>query len=146
MNETTNIIKREMVENFYFKNEISQLSLAKIFYKLANSFLDNKDLVKSLDCFCDTFLLRNKDVDTLSDDFLDFFKIQFIIYLLGKKKIQVALSEGDMIFDLIEDTFKDIMQEIEESPFIVKNENKHSFYKTVEIDFPWLLFEDTAFA
>lgn len=143
MKECTNIIKREYSSNFYFDEKISQLSLSKTFYKLANIFLDTKDLDKSLDCFCDTFILRNKDIDTLDDEFLEFFKIQFIIYLLGKRRMKIALSEGDMIFDLIEEAFNEVSSEIENSPFTIKNENKQSFYKTVEIDFPWLLFENT---
>ncbi|MGD1821173.1 MAG: hypothetical protein ACPKM0_00220 [Pleomorphochaeta sp.] len=146
MKEDMNLIKRGIDSSYYFTQETSQLSLAKTFYKLANSFLDNKDLVKGLDCFCDTFILRNKDIESLEDDFLEFFKIQFIMYLLGKKKIKVALSEGDMIFDLIEDTFIELSKEMEESPFYIKDENKRSFYKTIEIDFPWMMFEDAFFA
>lgn len=146
MEDSNKLVHRRDVVNFYFNSKSSQLLLADTFFKLAKSFLDKKDLVKGLDCFCDTFLLRNIELESLDDDFLEFFKIQFIIYLLGKKKIKVALSEGDMIFDLIEDTFKHIKAEIENSPFKILDENKRSFYKTVEIDFPWMMFEDSIFA
>ncbi len=146
MEVNTGLIKLENNNDFFFKNKKSQLSIAEIFYKLANTFLDEKDFVKGLDCFCDTFLLRNKEVELLEDDFLEFFKIQFIIYLLGKKKIKVALSEGDMIFDLIEETFIQLSKEMRESPFLIKNENKFNFYQTIEIDFPWMMFEDANFA
>ncbi|MGD1816768.1 MAG: hypothetical protein ACPKNR_07040 [Pleomorphochaeta sp.] len=143
MKDCNNLIKQESYTNLFFDN---QLSLSKTFYKLANTFLDKKDLVKGLDCFCDTFLLRNMELESINDEFLEFFKIQFIIYLLGKKRIKVALSEGDMIFDLIEDTFKELKKDIEDSPFIIQKENMRSFYKNVEIDFPWMMFEESAFA
>jgi len=146
MEKCTKLLNPKMLANFYFSNNNSQQSLARTFYKLANSFLDQKELVKGLDCICDTFLLRNVDITTLNDEFLEFFKIQFIVYLLGKKKIKVALSEGDMIFDLIEDTFKNIEEDLKESPFKIKDENRRTFYKTVEIDFPWMLFEESFFA
>ena len=143
MKDCNNLIKQESYTNLFFDN---QLSLSKTFYKLANTFLDKKDLVKGLDCFCDTFLLRNMELESINDEFLEFFKIQFIIYLLGKKRIKVALSEGDMIFDLIEDTFKELKKDIEDSPFMIQKENMRSFYKNVEIDFPWMMFEESAFA
>lgn len=143
MKDCNNLIKQESYTNLFFDN---QLSLSKTFYKLANTFLDKKDLVKGLDCFCDTFLLRNMELESINDEFLEFFKIQFIIYLLGKKRIKIALSEGDMIFDLIEDTFKELKKDIEDSPFMIHKENMRSFYKNVEIDFPWMMFEESAFA
>ncbi len=143
MKDCNNLIKQESYTNLFFDN---QLSLSKTFYKLANTFLDKKDLVKGLDCFCDTFLLRNMELESINDEFLEFFKIQFIIYLLGKKRIKIALSEGDMIFDLIEDTFKELNKDIEDSPFMIQKENMRSFYKNVEIDFPWMMFEESAFA
>ncbi|MGD1820807.1 MAG: hypothetical protein ACPKOI_13160 [Pleomorphochaeta sp.] len=143
MKDCNNLIKQESYTNLFFDN---QLSLSKTFYKLANTFLDKKDLVKGLDCFCDTFLLRNMELESINDEFLEFFKIQFIIYLLGKKRIKIALSEGDMIFDLIEDTFKELKKDIEDSPFMIQKENMRSFYKNVEIDFPWMMFEESAFA
>ncbi len=146
MEDCTKLVEKNRTTNFYFNSYSSQLSLAETFYKLAKSFLDKKDLVKGLDCYCDTFLLRNTELELLNDDFLEFFKIQFIIYLLGKKKIKVALSEGDMIYDLIEDSFKQLKEEIESSPFTILDENRRSFYKSVEIDFPWMLFEDSIFA
>ena len=146
MEDCTKLVHQRHTANFYFNSYSSQLSLAETFYKLAKSFLEKKDLVKGLDCFCDTFLLRNTDLEALNDDFLEFFKIQFIMYLLGKKKIKVALCEGDMIYDLIEDSFKQIKEEIKASPFPILDENRRSFYKTVEIDFPWMLFEDSIFA
>ena len=143
MKDCNNLIKQESYTNLFFDN---QLSLSKTFYKLANTFLDKKDLVKGLECFCDTFLLRNMELESINDEFLEFFKIQFIIYLLGKKRIKIALSEGDMIFDLIEDTFKELKKDIEDSPFMIQKENMRSFYKNVEIDFPWMMFEESAFA
>lgn len=146
MEDCKTLVNPKQVSNFYFRNNGSQFSLAQSFYKLANSFLDKKDLVKGLDCYCDTFLLRNIELESLNDEFLEFFKIQFIIYLLGKKKIKIALSEGDMIFDLIEDSFNEIKEEIEDSPFAILDENRRSFYKTVEIDFPWMVGENTFFA
>ncbi|MCY1152151.1 MAG: hypothetical protein PQJ49_07170 [Sphaerochaetaceae bacterium] len=146
MKDCTKLVEKNRTANFYFNSYSSQLSLAETFYKLAKSFLDKKDLVKGLDCYCDTFLLRNTELESLNDDFLEFFKIQFIIYLLGKKKIKVALSEGDMVYDLIEDSFRQLKEEIESSPFAILDKNRRSFYKSVEIDFPWMLFEDSIFA
>lgn len=146
MRDCTNLVAKQNIIDFYFHPNSSQLSLAETFYKLAKTFLEKKELAKGLDCICDTFLLRNIELEALNDDFLEFFKIQFIIYLLGKKKIMVALSEGDMIFDLIEEEYNQLKDDIKASPFPIFNENKRTLYKNLEIDFPWLVFEECVFA
>jgi len=113
--------------------------LSQDFYHLGALYSSRHDVVKSLDCYCDSFLLRNLNLQEIDPEFVEFFKIQFTIYLLGRKVLKVALCEGDMVFDLIHDEWNLLVKEIENSPFTFNKESLREWYKTIEIDFPWYL-------
>ena len=120
-----------------FINPIQRLS--NDFYRLGSLYSSRNDVAKSLDCYSDSFLLRNLDLQEIDPDFVEFFKIQFAIYLLGRKVLKVALCEGDMVFSLIQDEWVLLMKEIEDSPFTFNKDSLREWYKTIEIDFPWYL-------
>ncbi|MCH3916397.1 MAG: hypothetical protein LKE40_02760 [Spirochaetia bacterium] len=115
--------------------------LAEDFYRLGALFSRKKEIAKSLDCFSDTFLLRNLDVDGAEDDFIEFFRIQFAIYLLGRRSLGIDLCEGDMIFDLIRNEWEDLSQQLAHSAFDFDKSNLRQWYKTIRIDFPWCFEE-----
>lgn len=115
-------------------------TLSNKFYILAKKFMEKKMLAQALDCYCDAFLLRNLPIEEKNDQFIDFFKVQFTIYQLGKKNIVIAKCEGDMIFDLIQMEWERIQKRLNESPFEINKKGLHNWYKNIEIDFPW--FDD----
>lgn len=109
----------------------------KFFYSLAESFAKKGNLPDALKCYCDTFLVRASEPD-LSQDWLTFYNVQFTSYLLGKRRLGVMLPEGDMIYQLIRDTWLDVKVELSCSPISLVR-NLFEWSKTVEIDFPFEL-------
>lgn len=143
MSKRTAIVPISTIPNFCSINSRFEL-LANQFYKLAQVFSESKQLKKTLDCYCDAFLLRNLSIEESDKEFIDFFRVQFTIYQLGKKNNLVDLSEGDMIFDLIKSEWDKIKERIESSPFRIDESCLFNWYKTIKIDFPWIFeeFED----
>ena len=135
--EFKDLMPLNLANNFCNANAVTK-SLSSNFYKLANIFIEKKMLDKGLDCYCDAFLLRNLSLEDSDKQFIDFFKVQFTIYQLGKKRISVALCEGDMVYDLIQMEWERIQRELEESPFEIDERGLHDWYKNIEIDFPWI--------
>lgn len=144
MNKRAAIIPISMIPNFCSSEARFEL-LANQFYNLANLFSKTKQINKSIDCYCDAFLLRNLSIEESDKEFIDFFRVQFIIYQLGKKHLDVALSEGDMIFDLIKSEWDTIKKEIENSPFRIEESCLLNWFKSIKIDFPWGVEEYEAF-
>jgi hypothetical protein len=76
--------------------------IGRWFYRLGNSFCKLGDIEKALRSWNDAFLVRGCEFSSDKDyEWKKFHDIQFAIYLLGKKRLCVSLSEGDMIHDLI---------------------------------------------
>ncbi len=91
-------------------------------------------LGKSLSMLCDCFLARANDDD---DDPLwkKFFQIQMSSYLIAKKNLDVSVPEGDMVHDLIRDSWKEVKDYMENSDFGPIS-NVDQWFKTIRIDFP----------
>jgi len=78
-----------------FLSENSTLEeLWQYFYEMAYLFSRSKNLVSSLGCYTDAFLIRGKAAHTADKDWLDFFRRQFAIYLMGKERMCCSLCEG----------------------------------------------------
>lgn len=107
------------------------------FYRLANIFAKYQDVQRSLLCMVDVFLIRGKELHNSDKDWLDFFRRQFSMYLLGKKRICCSLSEGDMIHDLLKMEYERIKQELSESEIAFHHECLLQWFNSIEIDFPW---------
>ncbi len=116
--------------------------LWQYFYEMAFLFARSKNLVSSLGCYTDTFLIRGKAACAEDKDWLDFFRRQFAIYLMGKKRISCSLCEGDMIHDFLKDEYESIRKELDESEFPFQTQNLASWFASLELDFPWDLYED----
>lgn len=83
---------------------------------------------------CDCFLVRAKDND---DDPLwkRFYSIQMTSYLVSKRNLDVSAPEGDMVHDLIRDTWQDVKKSMQTSKFGPIS-NVDQWFKTIRIDFP----------
>lgn len=115
-----------------------KVEMDRFFWDLAHSFCRQGKLSDALKCFCDTFFIRGqkeKDLDT-SFEWMTFFDVQFTMYLLSKRKLDVEFPEGDMVYTLIRDTYKEIQKELENCP-LGRPKNFYEWSKMVEIDFPY---------
>lgn len=106
------------------------------FYEISHSFITAGDIVDALACLCNSFFIRSnsEDFDPL---WMDFYKIQMSIYILGKKNLKISLPEGDMVYDLIRDKWEEIVEDLTNSPF-GPIKNPHEWFKTIQIDFPFV--------
>lgn len=71
-----------------------------------------------------------------SREFLSFFRYQFSTYLSEKKNYSLGLGEGDMISDLIEMTYDEVVDEIESSDIPITQSGRINILESVEIVFP----------
>jgi len=116
--------------------------LWQYFYEMAFLFSRSKNLVSSLGCYTDAFLIRGKAAHTADKDWLDFFRRQFAIYLMGKERMSCSLCEGDMIHDFLKDQYETIREALEESELPFHMDNLASWFASLELDFPWCMDED----
>ncbi len=116
--------------------------LWQYFYEMAYLFARSKNLVSSLGCYTDAFLIRGRAAHSADKDWLDFFRRQFAIYLMGKKRISCSLCEGDMIHDFLKDEYEAIREALDESELPFHAENLVSWFTSLELDFPWCMDED----
>ncbi|MGH0052646.1 MAG: hypothetical protein ACQ5SW_04575 [Sphaerochaetaceae bacterium] len=111
------------------------------FYRLACLFARSQDVPRSLNCFIDVFLIRGNEMHNPDKDWLDFFRRQFALYLIGKKRISCSLSEGDMIHDFLKMEYEQIKEELAESEIAFSGESFVPWFSSLELDFPWLSTE-----
>ena len=93
-----------------------------------------KNMRNALLTLCDCFLVRAKDND---DDPLwkRFYNIQMTSYLVSKRNLDVSAPEGDMVHDLIRDTWQSVKTSMQTSQFGPIS-NVDQWFKTIRIDFP----------
>ena len=98
-----------------------------------------KNMRNALLTLCDCFLVRAHDND---DDPLwkRFYSIQMSSYLISKRNLEVSAPEGDMVHDLIRDTWTDVKRYMENSQFGPIS-NVDQWFKTIKIDFPLDIFD-----
>ncbi len=118
----------------------SLTDLGKWFYRLGNTFSKLGDIEKAIRCWNDAFLVRGEDfARDCNGEWKRFHDIQFAIYVLGKKRLCVSLSEGDMVHDMIRMKWDELQEAIEASEFPFVPDDRCAWYRTIEIDFPWEL-------
>ena len=100
-----------------------------------------KNMRDALLTLCDCFLARAHDND---EDPLwkRFYSIQMSSYLISKRNMEVSAPEGDMVHDLIRDTWQNLKDDIENSQFGPIS-NVDQWFKTVRIDFPVDPFDES---
>ncbi|MDY4611068.1 MAG: tetratricopeptide repeat protein [Sphaerochaetaceae bacterium] len=118
----------------------SLADLGKWFYRLGNTFSKLGDIEQAIRCWNDAFLVRGEDfVQDDNCEWKKFHDIQFAIYVLGKKRLCVSLSEGDMIHDVIRMKWDELQEAVRTSAFPFAPDDRCAWYRTIEIDFPWEL-------
>ena len=111
------------------------------FYQLGCLFARAQELGMGLTYLIDAFLIRGGREESADLDWIDFFRRQFSIYLMGKGRISCSLCEGDMIHDLLKDEYERIKTELEESELPFATEHLVRWFSSLELDFPWMLEE-----
>lgn len=139
--EDTHYPLTEKKAQLFFGTEVELQDVWRHFYHLATLFAKNQDLAQSLHCYIDTFLIRGREMHNPDKDWLDFFRRQFAIYLMGKKCICCSLSEGDMIHDFLKMEYQQIKEDLQSSEFPFCRENLSNWFSSIELDFPWLFDE-----
>ncbi len=69
-------------------------------------------------------------------EFVSFYRTQMASYLILKKSCRLALSEGDMVSDLIEMVYDDTVRAIENSEIPLSPDGRMNILSSVEIVFP----------
>lgn len=69
-------------------------------------------------------------------EFVSFYRTQMASYLILKKSYRLALSEGDMVSDLIEMVYDDTVRAIENSEIPLSPDGRMNILSSVEIVFP----------
>ena len=82
-----------------------------------------------------TFFIRCSD-NFQDMSFLDFFAHHFLRYISSKKQIIMSLPEGDMISDLIKETYLNLISDVETSVFNITNDGLKNICDNIEIAFP----------
>ncbi|MGE4583430.1 MAG: hypothetical protein AB7C91_02180 [Sphaerochaeta sp.] len=115
--------------------------VGRYFYQLGCLFAKSQDMMQSLNCYIDAFLIRGNEMHTSDKNWLDFFRRQFSLYLMGKARLCCSLSEGDMIHDYLKAEYEQLMQELGESEIAIAEENLARWFSSIELDFPWMMEE-----
>lgn len=118
------------------KEMSTQIEKSIIYINEGKKALGQNDRKTAFRLLCDGFYLRvHKEFD-IDLEFYQFFMYQFARYLVGKKRFTVSLPEGDMIADLILETYQSFQESIEDSPFNLESEGIWNLLKGIRIDFP----------
>ena len=86
--------------------------------------------------YVDAFLPRIRGVEPTLE-FVSFYRYQLAQYLRAKPVFTLSLPEGDMISDLIKDSYESFLSALESSPFNITGEGKRNLLESVRIAFPW---------
>lgn len=115
-------------------NERLEKSLTLI--KEARKLARERNLRQAARTFADAFYLRSVDEGFFDLEYATFYRYQFAVYLSGKRFMDVSLSEGDMIADLIRSVYEEMREAMLESPFNLDEMGEWNLLKEVRIDFP----------
>lgn len=134
---TTQLMKQQ--EYVFLSANASFEQIWRHFYNLAHLFAKSQDMASSLNCFIDVFLIRGNEMFNPDKEWLDFFRRQFAMYLMGKRCITCSLSEGDMIHDFLKMEYEQLKEQLQESELPFASENLAQWFASIELDFPWLV-------
>lgn len=69
-------------------------------------------------------------------EFILFYRYQLASYLAKKSTYTLALPEGDMVSDLIEMTYDEVVQEMDNSDIPISHDGRINILESVNIVFP----------
>ena len=70
------------------------------------------------------------------EEFRAFFRYQLASYLALKRAYTLALPEGDMVSDLILETYEEFEEDVDESDIPISNEGRVNMLLNIKIQFP----------
>lgn len=111
-------------------------ALSIIRYKEGSAEARRNELAAAFESYVNAFLSRLDGID-LTLEFVSFYRYQLLSYLKAKPVFILSLPEGDMISDLIKDSYESFLSALEASPFNVTGEGKKNLLESVRISFPW---------
>ena len=111
-------------------------ALSIVYYRKGLAEVREKEPDKAFDDFCNAFLQRLTGVD-LTLEFVTFYRYQLQAYLKAKPVFTLSLPEGDMISELIADTYRTFLDDIDSSPFNVTGSGRKNLLFDIDIVFPW---------
>ena len=88
------------------------------------------------DRYASIFLPRLGNKCPKCEEFRAFFRYQLATYLSMKKNYTLALPEGDMVSDLILDTYEEFEEDLSSSQIPVSNEGRVNMLLDIRIQFP----------
>ena len=92
-----------------------------------------KDIFES---YASIFLPRLGNKCPKCEEFRAFFRYQLATYLSLKKNYTLALPEGDMVSDLILDTYEEFEEDVSSSQIPLSNEGRVNMLLEIKIQFP----------
>ncbi|MDD5973065.1 MAG: hypothetical protein PUC01_05070 [Spirochaetales bacterium] len=112
-----------------------RLDMSLEYYEMAIKKAKEGSKREAVKLYTRTFFIRC--ADNFQDlVFCDFFALQFLKYIKTKKQLIMSLPEGDMVSDLIKDTYLNLLCDIEDSVFNITSSGKKNILKNIEIHFP----------
>ncbi len=104
-------------------------------FNKASSLMRSGDIIQAFDMYCDVLLSR-LDGSIPSLDFYLFYRCQLCKYMKEKKSLMLSLAEGDMISDLIFQSYNDFEQSLKDNPFVRTAIGRIRLLMSVKIIFP----------
>lgn len=95
-----------------------------------------KILKDIFDSYASIFLPRLGAKRPKCEEFTAFFRYQLATYLSMKKSYTLALPEGDMVSDLILDTYEEFEEDVSSSDIPISNEGRVNMLLEIKIQFP----------
>ena len=92
-----------------------------------------KDIFES---YASIFLPRLGNKCPKCEEFRAFFRDQLATYLSLRKNYTLALPEGDMVSDLILDTYEEFEEDVSSSQIPLSNEGRVNMLLEIKIQFP----------
>ena len=86
--------------------------------------------------YASIFLPRLGNKCPKCEEFRAFFRYQLATYLSLKKNYTLALPEGDMVSDLILDTYEEFEEDVSSSQIPLSNEGRVNMLLEIKIQFP----------
>ena len=105
------------------------------FYNRANTNRMAGRIEDAVNDYCNAFLDR---LELLADpvEFIYFYRNQLQKYLHLKKHVFLSLPEGDMVSDLIKESYDEFVLDMEDSPFCTTEKGRERLLMNMKIVFP----------
>ena len=106
------------------------------FYNRANANRLNGNMEEAINDYCNAFLDRLEIMLSDPVEFIFFYKNQLLKYLNLKNRVFLSLPEGDMVSDLIKESYDDFVSDIDSSPFCTTEKGRERLLMNMKIVFP----------